>query len=54
MIFADNDFDRFLGMVFAETDELNEIEKVAYYLQHAFAANIAPWLIFQAGRYQPS
>jgi hypothetical protein len=41
-------------MIFAETDELNQVELVAYHIQHAFAAHIAPALIFSAGRFQPS
>ncbi|CDW75414.1 UNKNOWN [Stylonychia lemnae] len=42
-----------LGIVFAENDELTMFEIVIYYTQHLFAAIVAPMIMFKAGRYSP-
>eukprot|EP00347_Sterkiella_histriomuscorum_P003746 403363105 len=41
-----------LGIVFAENDELSVLELVMYYVQHVFAALMAPMVLFCAGRYK--
>eukprot|EP00347_Sterkiella_histriomuscorum_P008871 403343426 len=41
-----------LGIVFGEIDELSELELLVYYIQHVFAALMAPLVIFWAGRYK--
>jgi hypothetical protein len=46
--------DRWVGIVFAENGELSQLELFMYYLQHSFAAVIAPLILFLGGRYTPS
>lgn len=41
-----------MGIVFAENEELHFFELVLYYVQHVFAAVLAPLVIFLAGRYR--
>ena len=42
---------RWLGIVFAENEELSTLELFVYYVQHAFAALMAPMFLFRGGRY---
>lgn len=40
--------------MFAENEELTPFEHILYYVQHVFAAVLAPLVIFCAGRYRAS
>lgn len=43
-----------MGIVFAENGELSNLELFMYYLEHSFAAIIAPLILYLGGRYTPS
>jgi len=47
-------FGAWIGIAFAENGELSFTEHVVYYIQHTFAAFLAPFVIFLGGRYSPS
>ena len=47
-------FGAWIGIVFAENGELGQFELTMYYVQHVFAAFLAPVILFLGGRYSPS
>jgi hypothetical protein len=47
-------FGAWLGIVWAENGELSYIEHVCYYIQHYFAAFLAPLVIYFGGRFSIS
>ena len=47
-------FGAWVGIVWAENGELPFIEVVSYYVQHVFAAFLAPLLIYMGGRFSIS
>jgi hypothetical protein len=44
-------FGAWVGIVWAENGELSYLEVVSYYVQHVFAAFLAPLLIYLGGRF---
>lgn len=44
-------FGAWIGIVFAENGELSDLEIAMYYIQHVFAAFLAPLVLFLEGRY---
>jgi len=47
-------FGAWVGIVWAENGELSQLEIFCYYLQHAFAAFLAPLILYLGGRYSVS
>jgi hypothetical protein len=47
-------FGAWVGLVFAENGELSQIEHAFYYIQHIFAAFMAPLVLYLGGRYSAS
>ena len=47
-------FGAWVGIVWAENGELSFLEVVSYYVQHVFAAFLAPLLIYMGGRFSIS
>lgn len=47
-------FGAWLGIVWAENGELSPLEHYMYYIQHIFAAFMAPFVLYLGGRYSAS
>lgn len=47
-------FGAWIGIVWAENGELSPTEHLMYYVQHVFAAFMAPFILYLGGRYSAS